>query len=291
MIFMTLALLNKKRLNAKEAKGKRAAAISALAKKAGVIAVASLRNLPDKHLQAIRKKLRGKATVEVAKNSVLVRALKGAGKATDLVEKIEGPTAVIFTDMDPFKLYKIIFQGRGKAAAKPGQIAPFDIIVPKGETAFPPGPVLTELKLAGINAQIAAGKVVIGKDSTVVKSGEKIGDVQAKALAKLGVEPFDVGMEVVAAWEGGTVYPGAVLHIDETEFMSKLMGAANNAFNLTFEIAYPTKANITLLIGKAVMEGKALAVEAGICEKDTIGLILAKANAQAGALLAKTGSG
>ncbi|MDD5318092.1 MAG: 50S ribosomal protein L10 [Candidatus ainarchaeum sp.] len=288
---MALSLLNKKKLNAKEAKGKRAAAIAALAKKYGVIAVASLRNLPDKHLQAIRRKLRGQAEIEVAKNSVLLRALKEAGKAAELSPNIEGPTAIIFTDLDPFRLYKLIYQGRGKAAAKPGQTAPFDIIVPKGETAFPPGPVLTELKAAGINAQIQAGKVVIAKDSTVVKLGEKIGDVQAKALAKLGVEPFEVGMSLAAAWEGGTVYPGAVLHIDEAQFMSRLMGAANNAFNLTVEIAYPTKANVSLLVGKAVREGRALALEAGICGKDTIGLILAKANAEAAALKAKTGSG
>jgi large subunit ribosomal protein L10 len=205
------------------------------------------------------------------------------------VDKIAGPTVVIFTDIDPFKLYKEIYKARGKAAAKPGQIAPFDIVVPKGETAFPPGPVLTELKSAGIQAQIQGGKVVIGRDSTVVKSGEKIGPNQAKALAKLGVEPFEVGMDLSAAWETGVVYPKQVLFIDEAVFMGKLASSASNAFALTYAIAYPTRDNIGMLLGKAARESRSLAVEANIYEKDVIGMILAKANAQAGALKAKTG--
>jgi large subunit ribosomal protein L10 len=233
--------------------------------------------------------LRGSATIIVTKNTLLQRALKQAGKASELMENINMPVAVIFTAMDPFKLYKIIRQSRGKAAAKPGQIAPFDIVVPKGETSLAPGPVLTELKQAGIQAQIAAGKVVIGKDSVVAKAGERITPIQAKALQKLGIEPFDVGVELVAAWEDGMIYPKAVLHIDEAAFMQRLQTAASMAFNLSFNAAYPTKANIKLLLGKAVLEGRALALEANIYEKDSIGLILAKASAQASALKAKIG--
>jgi large subunit ribosomal protein L10 len=282
-------VLGQKKQNFKELKAKKVEELTELAKNAKVIAIADLRNLPDKHLQALRKKLRNDATIVVTKNALLQRALKQAGKASELIENLNAPSAVIFTNMDPFKLYKIIRQSRGKAAAKPGQIAPFDIIVPKGETSLAPGPVLTELKQAGIQAQIAAGKVVIGKDSVVVKAGEKIGDIQAKALQKLGVEPFEVGVELIAAWEGGIVYPKTVLHIDEAAFMQKLQSAASMAFNLSFNSAYPTKANIKLLLGKAVIEGKALALEANIYEKDSIGMILAKANAQASALKAKVG--
>jgi len=286
---MTLSLFNPKKRDAKGKKQRRATEIAAEAKKAKVIAIASLRNLPDKHLQAVRKKLRGHGYIAVAKNAVLERALKEAGKAAELLGKLEGPVVVVFSDMEPFKLYKAIYETRGKAAAKPGQIAPFDIIVAKGETSLPPGPVLTELKNAGIQAQIQSGKVVIGKDSTVVKSGEKIGENQAKALAKLGVEPFEVGMELSAAWEGGVVYPGAVLHIDATKFMQSLMNAAAGALNLSVEIAYPTTANVSILIGKASRSAKALALEATLFDSGTMDIILAKANAQAGALKAKTG--
>lgn len=286
---MGLSLFNLQKQDTKGAKQRRSHELAAEAKKAKVIAISSLRNLPDRHLQSIRKKLRGKGVVAVAKNAVIERALKEAGKATELIENVKGPVVVIFTDLDPFKLYKTIYDNRGKAAAKPGQIAPFDIIVEKGETSLPPGPVLTELKNAGIQAQIQAGKVVIGKDSTVVKSGEKIGEMQAKALAKLGVEPFEVGMELDAAWEDGVVYQKSVLHIDAGEFMAKLMTAASGALNLSVDAAYPTKTNVEILIGKASRGAKGLALDANIVNVGTIDVILAKANAQAGALKAKSG--
>lgn len=53
--------------------------VSSLAEKINkfkVIAVADIRNYPDKHLQAVRKKLRGKAELIVAKNSLIQRALE-----------------------------------------------------------------------------------------------------------------------------------------------------------------------------------------------------------------------
>lgn len=286
-MLMQIQFLTQKKIDAKAVKAQKVSELAKLAKGAKVIAIADLRNLPDKHLQSLRKKLRGRAVIAVAKNSLIERALQQAGKATDSMKGITGPTAIIFTDMDPFKLFKLIKESRGKAAAKPGQLAPFDIIVPAGETALPPGPVLTELKQAGLQAQIQAGKVVISKPSTVAKAGEKISDMAAKALQKLGVEPFEVGMELVSAWEAGTIYPRTVLDVDETAFMANLQGAGRNALALSVSIAYPTRASMPLLIGKAARNAKALALGANIYEKDVIDLILARANAQASALMAK----
>ena len=284
MMLMQENIFGQRKLDTRSTKAKTVVEIAKLAKGVKTIAIADLRNLPDRQLQSMRKRLRGKATIVVAKNTLIERGLKEAKVATELVPQMNGPAAVIFTDMDPFKLSKLIRQGRGKAAAKPGQIAPFDIIVPAGETALPPGPVLTELKQAGVQAAIQGGKVVISKDSTVAKAGEKISLSAAKALQKLGVEPFEVGVSLAAAWEKGTIYSGIVLDIDEKVFMGKLSLATMSALNLAVGAAYPTKMSIRLLIGKAVRESKAVAVKANIYDKDNIGTILAKAQAQADVL-------
>jgi len=246
-------------------------------KKAKVIALADLRELPDRQFGALRKKLKGKAEFVVAKNSLIVRAIEKSGKGKELLPHMKSSTALILTELNPFELYKFVKKARGKAAAKPGQIAPFDLVVPAGETALPPGPVLTELKNAKIQAQIQGGKVVIAKDSTVAKKGEKINELAAKALQKLGIEPFTVGMNVVAALEGAVVYMKDVMDIDEDKFMADLVGAYRNALNLSVEAGYPTKQNIEILVGKAYNNAKNLAVEANIYEKEVIGLILAKA--------------
>ena len=259
-------------------------------KKFNVIAVADIRNYPDRHLQAVRKKLRGNAEMIVAKSSLISRALQKAGKGSELSSTMTGPTALILTNMNPFQLYKLVKQSKGKAAAKPGQIAPYDIVVPAGETSLPPGPVLSELKGGGVNAQIKAGKVVIATDSVVAKAGQKITDAAAKALQKLGIEPFEVMMNIKSAWENKLVYKKDVLDVDEDKLMSDLRRGASEAFNLSFAAAYPTRQSIKMLLQKAHMNSKSLALNANIYEKEVIDLILAKANAQANALKSKLGA-
>ena len=58
------------------------------------------------------------------------------------------------------------------APAKPGDIAPEDILVKAGDTPFKPGPIVGELQKAGIPAAIEGGKIVIKKDKVLVKKGE-----------------------------------------------------------------------------------------------------------------------
>jgi len=259
-------------------------------KKFKVIAVADIRNYPDRHLQAVRRKLRGSAELVVAKNSLIKRALEQAGKEPELTNIMTGPTALVMTDMNPFQLYKFVKQSKGKAAAKPGQLAPYEIVIPAGETSLPPGPVLSELKQGGVNAQIKGGKVVIATDSVVAKAGQKITDAAAKALQKLGIEPFEVMFNILAASEGGVIYKKDVLDVDEEKLLADIGRCASEALNLSFNIAYPTKQNIILLLQKAHRDSRSLALNAEIYEKDVIDLILAKANAQASALKSRVGA-
>jgi large subunit ribosomal protein L10 len=245
-------------------------------KKAKTIAVVNLTQLPDKQFSLIKKKLRGKALFVVAKNTLIKRAVEKAKRGQELLTHVNAPTALVFTDMNPFELVGFVRKNKGKAAAKPGQIAPFDLIVPAGETSLPPGPVLSELKSAKIQAQIQGGKVVISKDSTVAKKGEKITDLAAKALQKLGIEPFEIGMNISAALEDGTVYKQDVLEIDEEKLLADFAQAHQNALNLSVEIGYVTAQNIEILIGKAVRSAKAVALDAKMDDKSAVDKTLAR---------------
>jgi large subunit ribosomal protein L10 len=264
--------------------------IAKLLKGAKIIAIVDLKSLPARQYQKIKKALAGRATFVVAKNSIMKRAFEKAKVGKELSAKMTGPSGIIVTEMNPFELYKIVKKNSGKAAAKPGQIAPFDIIVPAGETNIPPGPGLSELKLGKIDARIAGGKVVVGKDSTVAKKGEKILGPVAKALSKLDITPFEVRMRIPAVLESGMLYPESVLDIDDVKFMSDLRGASSAAFSLSVQIAYTTPGNISMLLGKAHNEALNLGVEAGITEKGVIERLLAKAYLQAGGLAKAGGS-
>lgn len=194
---------------------------------------------------------------------------------------------LILTNINPFELAAVFRKGKEKVAAKPGQIAPFDIIVPVGDTDLAPGPALSELKNAGINAMIKAGKIAVQKDSTVAKKGEKIPLAVAKALMTLGIKPLESRMYLDAALENDVLYTRDSLEVDEEKVLADLVKAMQLANNLSINVAYPTSGNVKLLLGKAFNEAKGLAIKAGAYEPEVMDQVLAKALAEAKALAGK----
>src|SRR5207249_432728 len=75
-----------------------------------------------------------------------------------LRETIQGQTAVVTADINPFRLFKELEATKTRAPARGGEVAPEDLWVRAGETPFKPGPVVGELQKAGIPAAIERGK-------------------------------------------------------------------------------------------------------------------------------------
>jgi large subunit ribosomal protein L10 len=253
-----------------------------------VIAVARVSGIPGPQLQKIRKMLRGKAEIVVSKNNLFQLALsemeKGKPGLKGLGAAIQSQSALVATDLNPFLLFKQMESTKMPSPAKGGEVAPDDIEIKEGETSFKPGPIVGELQKAGIPAGIEGGKVLIKKDKTLVKKGDRIPRELAPMLTKLEIFPLVVGLDLQAAWESGTVYPANLLAIDEVKIMGQMGMAAAQAFNLAMFSAYPTPFTIQPLIMKARLEAVGLALEAGIPTKDTIDLLIGRAHAQAKAL-------
>jgi large subunit ribosomal protein L10 len=186
---------------------------------------------------------------------------------------------------NPFRIYKMLKQNKSAAAIKPGQVTPKDLVLPAGPTPFAPGPIIGELGMLKIKAGIEAGKVVIKEDAHVAKKGDVVNDKLSSLLQRLGIEPMEIGLNLVAAYENGEILMGDVLDIDEKVFMKKLQSAASEALNLAVDIAYPSKDTIILLIEKSFKDSKAIALERDILADAIIEQIIAKANAQATAML------
>lgn len=249
-------------------------------KSAKVVAVIDLHTLPNALLHQIRKELKADAKVIIYKTSLLKRALKVA-KLDSLLPAMKGEKALLIANTDPFKLYKKMNANPLKVYAKPGQIAPYDIIVPAGETQLPPGPILTELKTAGIDARIQAGKVAVGKDSLVAKKGEVIKDVVAKALQKLDIRPFEVRVHVPLAYEGGIVYSEELLNVDEKKLLSDMTSGYFQARAISMEIGYITKDTIEPLIQKAYRNARHIGIEKDIMLPELMEELMKKAARQA----------
>jgi large subunit ribosomal protein L10 len=262
--------------------------VDELTKKLGEAKVVGLidpRNLPDRLLQSMRNKLRGKAEFMFAKNTVIERALLSSKKSDKLISLLKTPSIIVTTStMTPYSLFAFFKKNALKVGAKPGQIALFDIIVPPGETALPPGPALSELKDAGINAQIKGGKIVVAKESVVAKGGEKISLKVSKALQKLDILPFEVKLSMLAASEGEMVYMADVLNIDEEQLNSDIRSSLSQAFSLSINACFPTEQNINLLLQNAFQQSIALGINAKLYSDVSIEYLLREAAAQGGGL-------
>jgi large subunit ribosomal protein L10 len=259
--------------------------IQDLAKKYPIIGVLNMHSLPAAQLARMKAQLRKNVEMLMTKKSLILLALeklKTSHKGVEALEKVlPDMPALIFTKDNPFAVYKTIKKNKSKAPAKGGQLAPFDLIIPAGPTPFAPGPVLSELSMLGIKAGVEGGKVAVKLDCTVCKAGQPIKPALASMLARLGIEPMEIGLDLVAVYEAGTIYPKTVLDIDETKFMSDLTTAASWAFNLAIEASYPSKDTAEPLLQKAFREAKAVALEGGVMEPELMGELLAKAEREA----------
>ncbi|HDQ08079.1 MAG TPA: 50S ribosomal protein L10 [Methanoculleus sp.] len=260
-------------------------AIKAYAQEYALTGLVDLQGIPASQLQEMRRDLRGSAVLKMTRNTLIEHAFSDLGEPIrGLNDYIDGQSALIYTNENPFSLYRKLQQTMSKMTARAGDIAPENIIVEKGPTSFKPGPVVGEFQQAGIPAAIEGGKVVIRETKTFVKAGEEITAKQADVLAKLDIRPMDVGLSLQVAFYDGVFYEPSVLAIDETEYFNNIVTAAQQAFNLSVNAVYPTTATVETIIAKAAGEARNLGVEAVIYEGGVVEMIIGRANAQAKAL-------
>lgn len=256
-----------------------------------VIGMLDMFNLPSKQLQEIRDKLRGKAVIKMVRKNVMKLAIEGVKvKGLEKLEKeIRNQPALLLSEVNPFELARIIESSKSAAPAKPGDIATKDIVVKAGPTTLKPGPVIGELQRVKIPAGVEGDKIVVKEDMVVVEEGEEITKPLADVLMKLGVEPVEISLNLIAVCDRGTIYRKDLLFVPMERYENDLINAYRNAFNLALNIGLPTSETLPLLISKAHQEAVLLALGANILTKETTENLLAKAQAQAEALKEKAG--
>ncbi|MCI4353481.1 MAG: 50S ribosomal protein L10 [Thermoplasmata archaeon] len=258
-------------------------------------ALVGIRGVPAAALQNMRQNLlqRGHPLV-VAPNSAIRHALEQAAKQRPalrpLLEYVTDQTGLIVADGNPFSLYQELVQTRSATPARGGAIAPNDIVVPGGETAFKPGPIVAELQHAGFPAVIEKGKVVLKRDATIAKAGDVISAEKANLLTRLGIFPLEVGLDLRAAVERETFYAPSVLAVDLTHQRAELVRAYRRALALAVEVGYLTRETLPILLTRAYRGAIAVAVESAYPTAKSLPEILARAFREAKALQALTGT-
>jgi large subunit ribosomal protein L10 len=245
-------------------------------------ALVGVRGVPASALQKMRRELRGRnRPIVVATNTAIRHALERAAKKrpelAPLLDQVQDQTAILASEGNPFALYQEFLKTRSPTPARGGELAPNDIVVPAGTTSFKPGPIVGELQHAGFPAAIEKGKVILKKDTLIVKAGHPISREVAGMLTRLEIFPLEVGLNLRAVVEGSTFYPPSVLAVDLDAQRADLARAARLALGLALEIGYATPSTVPLLVAKAHRQAVAVAIAGGFPTPETITPLFAEA--------------
>lgn len=268
--------IDKNRKSVKKKTGQVEKAVADM-KKYKTVIMLDLRKLPDALFQSLRKKIRQDGgQVLVLKKPVVSRVLQANKKLAARVSECNKPIALIYTNKSAYEMNTLFKQHKKKRAAKVGEVAVVDIVVPEGETDLPPGPALSELKAGGLNVQIKGGKIVIAKESTVAKAGEKLTLPKVKALQTLSIMPFEVMANLIFGYDGEYIYARELLDIGDT-INSDVSSGMSQAMNLSLNAGYPTGQNIKLLLGDALKQSLNLSLNGNIYSSSSMEQLLSSA--------------
>jgi large subunit ribosomal protein L10 len=255
-----------------------------------VLALSKMTKVRATQLMMVRKKFRNDIKIKVIKDKVANRAfekVKGVVGLDNLSKQLEGQCALIFTNINPFKLNLIFAQNKVFLPAKGGDIATKEIIVPAGNTGIAPGPVLSEFKAANVPTKIDQGTIWVSKDALVAKPADVISIQLASLLSKLNVKPIEAGISVNFAIAEGLVFQDRDLLINLDEYKDELVRSFEQALALATEAGYMIPQTVKPLLVKAQYQARSVASEAGYLTSETAGFVLPRAYAQAQAVANK----
>jgi large subunit ribosomal protein L10 len=254
-----------------------------LPKKYKAVSIIQMRKVRSTQILPLRKSLKGEVEFVCVKDKVAAKALEvlDVPGIKEMIGELKGQIMFIFTNMSPFKLNVLLAKNKIMMAARGGDIASMDIVVPAKNTGIAPGPMLTEFKEAGIPTKIDQGTIWIAKDSTPVLKGEAINEKLASILGKLDIKPVEAGISLYSALEDGLKYAEAEMIIDVEKIRAQFSQAHQEAVSLSIEAVYVTADNISQILSKASQSARSVSVESGFMTDETKEQILQKADAQA----------
>ncbi len=223
------------------------------------IIIASIKNLPSKQFQEIRKKLRKEAEIKVAKKRVVWKAFETAENSLEkLKDYVQEDSALLFSKLDSFELAGLLVENKNPIKAKPGQIALEDIEIEAGVTDLLPGPAISELGALGIKVGVENGKIAVKEKKIIVKAGEKISGNAASIMAKLDMKPFTIGLEPIALYDLKNEKIYTDVKIDKEKTIQEIRVSAAKATGFAQKIVYYCKETISFLLAKANAEANSL---------------------------------
>merc|ERR1719271_1688632 len=154
-----------------------------------------------------------------------------------------------------------------ESAAEAGQESMVDLDIPAGPTGMDPSQT-SFFQTLNIATKIVKGQIELISSFQILKKGEKVSASAAVLLGKLGFKPFDYKMEVEMVYQDGSVFPAAVLDIQDSVLIQKFMAGVSNMAAFSREIGIPTEAGLPHAFGNAFKNVAALIADVSFTFKE-----------------------
>jgi len=261
-----------------------------LPKKYSVTALVRMEKVRASQLLPLRKKLKGEVEIISIKDKIAQKAFEklDISGIKKLKENLTGQCLFMFTNMSPFKLNVLLGKNKIMLAARGGDVASMDVVVPPKNTGIAPGPMLTEFKENKIPTKIDQGTIWILKETTPIKKGEIISTKLAALLGKLDIKPIEAGIVLNSALSEGVLFTENELVVDVDLFRKQISEAHQNAVSLSIEAAYITNENIEQILAKASQSARSVSLEIGYMTDDNKEQVIQKADGHAKSVVSKT---
>jgi len=229
--------------------------------------IVGIDHVASKQMQDIRIDLRGRAVVLMGKNTMIRKGLSigheqypeaGLDK---LRAAVNGNMGFIFaTNCTLDDIRECLTKHRLSAAAKTGQVSMTELALPSGPTGMDPSQT-GFFQALNIGTKIVKGQIELVSEFKILQVGDKVSPSAAVLLSKLGIRPFEYGMEVQQVYQDGSVFAAAVLDIKEEVLIQKFLGGVANMAAFSREIGIPTEPGLPHAIGNAFRNIAALVAD------------------------------
>jgi len=209
--------------------------------------------------------------VLMGKNTILRKVIRELLPENPKLEKIMphiyGNIGFVFTNEDLNTIRTMITSNKVPAAARPGSIAPSDVVVPAGPTGLDPGQT-GFFQALNIATKIVRGTIEIVADVPIIRIGEKITPSAVSLLSKLEIKPFFFGIKVLQVYENGSLYEAAVLDLKDEDLLAKFRKGVQLVTQLSLGAGLPNLTTIPHSFARTFKKLLSLAVETELSFKE-----------------------
>ena len=196
------------------------------------------------------QRVRGKAEVLMGKNTMIRKGLQiGHNEYPDAgVDKLRAYMKgnlgfILATNCILDEIRDVLAENRRWQGAKAGKISNVGLVLPSGPTGMEPSQT-SFFQLLSIGTKIVKDQIELTSDFPLLKVGSKVSSSVQALLQKLGLKPFNFGMEVHGVFQDGAVFDAAVLDIKSDVLVTKFMAMIANVAAFGQEVGIPSEAGM-----------------------------------------------